>query len=294
MPTLAQYRQAIATDLGSFASGAATAGSTTNALEIASFPFKSARAIDTLYEDWYILRPAAAAADRVRSVKTYAPTTGTFYPDLAWADAPTVGEAIELHGLIEPNVEMNSLVNAALRRCFLVAEFSFNPASASDVRHSLATAAPWLDDDRLIRSVGYLAAGEDRDEIDPYSRSVRGVSETVNGTPYLNIGCYTTTTTIYVLTLKPAYAHCRASGGAYGSQSGLALDTDEAPTVASWVSAGAQVEAWQRFGHLLDASAGNRQIRDQAQAAILFTQERIRNLQVPDRTLRRVYAWGPR
>lgn len=296
MPTLANYRKQIASaDLHSYMEGAATAGSSSTVLEMATAPFKSSRAIDSQYEDWYIHRPSAVApADRVRSVATYDPSSGDFYPDLAYANAPIVGEKIELHGMIEPATEVYDLINAALKRVYVVVTFSFSPVSGTVTRHNLTALEPWLKDDRLVRQVGRLNSGQSPDEIDPFQAAVRGDTYSENGEAFLHIGAVNSSTTVYVRALKPAYYHCRPFGGVYGEQSGLFLDTDEAPVAEDLLAAAALIDAWRSFGHLLETGSNARLFRDQAQTIAAFNALVERDLVVPPRTLRRVGVWGPR
>ena len=68
-----------------------------------------------------------------------------------------------------------------------------------------------------------------------------------------------------------AYDHCRPAGGVYGDQSGLALETDEAPIERDWLASSALTVGWRRFGHILEPNANQRLIRDQASAAAWVT-----------------------
>lgn len=296
MPTLADYRKQIASaDLHAYQEGQATEGSSNSVLEMARAPFKSSRAIDSQYEDWYIHRPdSSLPSDRVRSVNSYNPLAGQFYPDLAYTEAPALGEKIELHGMIEPATEVYELINAALKRVYIVVTFAFSPMSSTVTRHNLTALQPWLKDDRLVRQVGFLASGQSVDEIDPFSKSARGDSYSENGEAFLHIGAVTPQTVVWVRALKPAYYHCRPFGGVYGSQSGLQLDSDESPVAEDLLAAGALIDAWRSFGHLLETGSNSRLFRDQAQTIATFNALVARDLQVPSRTLRRIGAWGPR
>lgn len=298
MPTLKEYRQAIADELKSFAEGTATSGSTPSMLECAAWPIKSAIDRADEYKDRYLLRPeAVAAADRVRLVKDYDPANGHLTPDLVWANSPYAdgeGEPFELHGIVEPYTEMRKIINRVLKYCPLVVEFTGTP-TADKTRHALTTAAPWLKKPAQVRQVGYLASGEDRNKVNPFDRIVRGVTAIDGNTVILDHPTHTfaATETLYVLAVKPAYFHCRASGGAWGEQSGLALDTDEAMPTEEWVTAGALIEVWRQYGHLLEQQANTRLIRDRAEAAAWFESETYDNVPVPAMTFRPHYAWGP-
>jgi hypothetical protein len=296
MPTLTQYRQRAAKELGFFASGTATSGSSVTVLECTTWPFQSSMDVDDEYVDKWLFRPAAAAADKVRYISSTDRSAGLIVPDKAWAAAPynTSGESFEIHGFVEPLTELLELINLALKRCFVVVEFTFSSSDADYTRHSLATAASWLTQESWVRQVGYLTSTEDRNEVDPFRRVLRGEVISHGKTMYLQMGARATTDVIYVKALKPAYYHCAATGAAYGTQAtGLALETDIAEPEEEWVAAGVLVEAWKRYGHILEAAANQRLVRERVEAASYFTLKTRQNLRVPRKTFHPVYAWGP-
>jgi hypothetical protein len=301
MPTLTQFRQQAAKEIGRYEEGTAVTGSSTTTLVDTAWPIKSSLNQDDLYTDYFIYRPnAAAESDKVRIVNTYTPSSGWLVADRAWLTAAYsagVGEAYELHGTIEPHTDLKELINAALKRCLIVSEFTITPVT-DQIRHSLTTAAPWFTDPNWMLSVGYTKTTDDRDEVDPYAAPVRGEVVQDGATYYLAHRGRTFSASddlIYVQSLKPAYYHCRASGGAYGSQSGLSLESDECPVAVEWVAAGTLVETWRRFGHLLEAAANQKLLRDRQEAAAWFTRLSYENIRVPQRNLRKpIMAWGPR
>jgi hypothetical protein len=70
--------------------------------------------------------------------------------------------------------------------------------------------------------------------------------------------------------LFPAYHLCRPSGGSYGAQSGLTLDTDEAIPDPQWVTAGALKEAWVTAPQTMEALAERGRIENLQQATVAF------------------------
>jgi hypothetical protein len=302
MPTLLQYRQQAAKELGRYEAGEADTGSSTTTLVDNNWPIKSSLNQDDLYTDFYLLRPNAVAVDdRVRIVATYTPASGFLVADRVWSNAPYaggVGEAYELHGIIEPYTALKELVNATLKRCLLVVEFTITPIE-DQIRHSLTAAAPWFNDPNAMLAVGWMDSTDDRDEVDPYASPIRGEVVQDGATFYLvhrgRAFSASNNDLIYCQALKPAYYHCRPAGGVYGAQSGLSLDTDECPAGVEWVAAGTLVEAWRRYGHLLEAAANQKLLRDRQEAAAWFTRLSAENIRIPDRKLKRpLVAWGPR
>lgn len=301
MPTLKQFRQAVASRLGPFVAGAATAGSQ-NLLEATAWPFKSSLVQDDLYADYFLFRPAAQAGDKTRVVAAggYAPALGRFTPDLTWTLAPANGEAFELHGLVPPVLDgvndLHALVNEALKDVLLVAEVTGTPTAEAQ-RHALTNVAGWLKEPAWVYQVGYLAQGEDRNEIDPFRRVVRGTAEIDGDVVYLNHPgrTFNATDTVWVRLVKPAYHHCRPTGGAFGAQAGLTLDTDEAPPEVEWVVAATLVQCWQRLGTVLAPGEGGRAQQEQTRAAAETDRHQQTYFQahLPERTFRPLHRWGP-
>ncbi len=297
MPTLLSYRQRAARELGYFASGTATSGSSITVLECTTWPFQSSLDSDDEYLDKWLFRPAAVnVSDKVRFVASSDRSAGTIVPDKTWTAAPYSGsgEAFEIHGFVEPLTEMTELINLALKRCFVVVEFTFSPSDVDYTRHALATAAPWLTQESWVRQVGYLTSAEDRNEVDPYGRVFRGDVVVQGKVIYLHTAARQTTDVIYVRALKPAYYHCAAAAAVYGTKAtGLTLETDISEPEEEWVAAGVLVEAWKRYGHILEASANQRLVRERVEAAAYFTLKTRQNLRVPVRTFQPIYNWGP-
>jgi hypothetical protein len=268
-----------------------------SSLEDTAWPITSSIAGSKTWQDYWILRPSAAAANKVRLVATYTPsaTAGTLQPDKVWSVAPTNGEAYELHGFFEPGTEFPTLINDGLKLCMIPVEFSFSPSSATNTRHSLATAASWLTDPVWVRSVGVLGSGQVRDSNNPYI-GIRGeayLDATANAV-YLNIGAFNTTDTIYVTALKPAYYHCAAAATPTTfTQSGLSAEGDVVPIDLEWAGYAALAEGWRRKSEILVAEANPRLVQSLAQAAALFSRwdpgwkDRLPQTLIPMR------RWGP-
>lgn len=300
MPTLLQYRQAVAPLIGPFYTGTATSGSTVSQLEATAAPFKTDLNADAFFEGYIIFRPnAAAAADKTRICKTFTASTGILQPDHAWTNAPYtggVGETFELHAVLPPVLDglndLHFLINEGLKRCPLMVEFTFQTASATAQRHSLATAAAWLTRERWVRKVGYLPSGQtDRTIYTPAELS--GWTDVDGNVIYLNGFSLDTTATVYVTAVKPAYYHCRVSGGSFGGQSGLSLETDEAVPPVEWVAQATLLEVWERLGRDVEATNGDRVQKDMAKAAVRFTRLTRLNFRETGRTFRPSFRFGP-
>lgn len=276
MTTLLQARQYVAKELGGFLASTATGGTTATLLDSA-WPVGSTLSQDDFFEDYYILRPAAAlASDRTRLVKTYAPATGTLTPDTAWTNAPVAAEAYELHGVIHPSVDLVDAINEALKRTLIRTEV-IGTTITQVMRHSLATIAPWLTDPLWVRQVGWLASTDDRNKVDPYWRIVRGQAVEDDTTNVSSVtlehpGAYWNGTEIlYVRVIKRAYDHCRPTAGVYGAQSGLVLDTDDVPINVEWLGSAALVEIWRRNSQVMETASAKLQVPNLQDAAARFS-----------------------
>jgi hypothetical protein len=312
----------------------ATSGSTETQLVSSAYPIRSGMAISSSLLDRPIYRPTAALElDRNRYVMTYDPPSGTITPDLPWATAmffsdegntyadlenytyadlegfpvenlyedlegvgeAGIGERFEILGPFDAPTT-HRLLNDGLKQCWLIVEVACQPADDS-ARHNLGVVANWLQDTLDVLQVGYLAEGEDRNAFDPFERIVQGQVERDGGDFYLNTGMRTfkSTETLYLRCLKRAYDHCRPVDGFYGQQSGLLLETDEAPVEREWLCASALTIAWRRFGHMLEPLANQRLIRDQQTAAAWFSDETRKHFSapLPARTLHRKRQFGP-
>jgi hypothetical protein len=289
--TLTAYRRRAAQEIGPFHVSTATGGSTTAVLKDSQWPVKNMSDVSDLYVDQFIYRPNAGVNDRERGIRLYDPSAGLLTPDVAYGVAPVLGEVYEIHGVIRP-AKLHEHINAALKRIPLVVEFSFNPTSSTDRRHSLATVAPWLRSEDWVYGVGCLGSRLDRNKYTPsrvYGEAVRD-----GGTVYLDIGCFDTSDTLYVTALKPAYYHCRPAGGAFGDQAGLVLEDDEAVPVEELVAYGAASAAWLGLVHELGDDGARRVAKDLSLADQQFVSEARNFFREPDRTFFKRKHWGPR
>ena len=309
----------------------ATSGSDLTHLYCDAYPIKSGIPQQDQLIDRPLYRPGAVQqTDRHRYVQAYDPAQGLITPDLAWALPPLAdpgtgtqyqdleaftyaeletqiyddlentglagfGERFEILGPFDVPTT-HRLINDGLKQCWLIVEVVCLPTPMKS-RHDLSVACPWLQDPSDILQVGWLMDYDDRDLIDPFENVVRGMVERDGGTFYLNTGTTTFVdgSVLYLRCLKRAYDHCRASGGTFGEQSGLFLETDEAPIERDWCASSALVIGWRRFAHILEPMANQRLVRDQAAAAAWFT-DRTREhftAPLPGRTLRRRRYFGP-
>lgn len=280
---------------GPFHSGTTTSGTTTGALEDTAFPIKSTISQDSFWKDVWAFMPSVTAADQVRVVKTYSPTAGTLTPDLAYGSAYT-STAYELHSVIEPGTDAPRFINEALKQLFIPSEFSFTPANATNQRHSLAVAAPWLTNHLWIRRVGVLKATDDRNAMDPYQHSagLMGNAYMDGGVCYLDIGARSTSDTVYVQCLKPAYYHCATVAlPTYGSQSGLILDTDTVDPAVSleWIGFSALAVGLREYE--TNQALSDRVTLSQKKAEAEALAQNPMYVNTMPRIFRRKRHWGP-
>src|SRR5262245_60032011 len=311
MPSLAQYRSTFSVECGPYIGPEsytvrAMSGSSTTQLICHAYPIQSGiPQMDSLI-DRPLYRPTASQpTDRDRYVKHYDPSLGLIEPDLAWALSPVptpggtlyqeleaytyadlenfiyddiegtgltgIGERFEVLGPFDAPTT-HRLINDGLKNCWLVVEVVAIPTENTS-RHDLSVAAPWLQDPTDVLQVGVLNQTDDRNLSDPYANLVYGQVDRDGGTFYFNTGnrTFLSTEYLYLRCLKRAYDHCRAATGTFGGQSGLTLETDEAPVERDWLASSALVIAWRRYGHLLEPLANQRLIRDQVGAAAWFT-----------------------
>ncbi len=335
MPSLQQYRSSFSTEAGPYIGPEsyevrAMGGSDLTKLVCTIYPIQSGIPQQDTLIDRPLYRPnATQQVDRNRYVMGYAPSTGTITPDIDWAVAPYsdaagttygfmeaftyhdleqyiyqdlegsgingIGERFEVLGPFDVPTS-HRLINEGLRHCWVVVEVACVPTSLT-TRHDLNAVAPWLIDTGDVLQVGLLANGEDRNLQDPFERRVRGTVERDGGHFYLNTypQTFNEGDLIYLRCLKRAFDHCRASGGVFGDQQGLSLETDEAPIERGWVAAAALVAGWRQFGHLLEPAANQRLIRDQASAVAAFN-DLVREHLVADMPQKKLYrqrAFGP-
>jgi hypothetical protein len=309
----------------------AMGGSTTTQLFCKAYPIQSGIPQQDQLIDRPLYRPnAVQETDKHRYVQAYDPAQGLITPDLGWALSPIADSVLGtqyqnleaftyagMESLIYQDLEntglagfgerfevlgpfdvptTHRLINDGLKNCWLVVEVACVPTPLMN-RHDLSVVCPWLQDPSDVLQVGVLHPPDDRNRIDPFENVVRGMVERDGSTHYLNTGTTTFVDgdTLYLRCLKRAYDHCRASGGEFGEQAGLTLETDEAPVERAWAAAAALTIAWRRFAHLLEPQANQRLIRDQATAAAWFTDETRKHFTapLPQRTLRRRRYFGP-
>ena len=335
MPTRSEYRRALAVECGPYVGPEsydvrATSGTDTTKLVCSAYPIRSGIAQNDLLTDRPLYRPNSVRNDdRDRYVLSYDPPTGTITPDLDWtfaALAPPgpstyayleaftyggmetalyqdleqlgdagIGEHFEILGPFD-SPTMHQLINDGLKQTWLVVEVPCTPTPGAS-RHIMSLVAPWLQETSNVRQAGVLAAGEDRNLNDPFERIVYGEVERDGGDFYFNTGSRTFNDgdTIYLRCYKRAFDHCRMSGGVFGDQSGLNLETDEAPVMREWLVSAALVIGWRRFSHLLEPLANQRLTRDQATAAVWFNDQTHKHFTAvqPQLTLRRARMFGP-
>jgi hypothetical protein len=217
------------------------------------------------------------------------------YEELEDVGATGIGERFEVLGPFDVPT-LHQLINDGLKQCWMVVEVACAPTPGAS-RHSLEMVTPWLQDVNHIRQAGALATGEDRNQSDPFESLVYGRVELDGGYFYFNTGSRTFNSgdVIYLRCYKRAYDHCRPSGGTFGDQSGLAIETDEAPIERDWLAASALTIGWRRFGHLLEPQANARLIRDQVTAAAWFTDRSRQHFTAvaPSLTFRPARRFGP-
>lgn len=291
MPTLTEYRQFAAKEAGRFVTGTSTTGGTTTTMVVTSLI--SSLSQDNLYSDWWLYLPTASAGDKVRVVASSTASTGTITVDRVFSGATVANsKTFELHGMARPfaddlteTMDWTQLINDGLKRCFLPVEFTITP-TANQNRHSLTGSQSWLTNENWVREVGYLVSGEDRNNVDPYgNRRIFGKPEKLSNLVYaVHRGrTFGTNETIYVRAIKPAYYHCRATGGTFGEQSGLALEADEAEVQIEWAAYAALTEMARRAGVVVAQEAKDR-IRDNERrwASLFSYYDRLHSRSLPD------------
>ncbi len=298
MPTLQQVRRFVLPLLGPYISGTITGGTVASLVSVLA-PFKSSVLSDDTYKDQIIYLPARSVPDNERIVSEYTAATGTFVPDTDWAVAPSAGTFELSSGLLSitaPDSGLHALINDALRRLFIIEEFTLSPV-ALQTRHSLTSAAAWLTNADWVRQVGVLAAGEDRNKVNPYRRSVRGRPIKIGPTVYLDHPSYTfnAADTLYVKALAPAYDRCADTGSpTVFTASGMGDESDVCQPSVERVGWATVVEAHLRLGNVLSDNADKRVQRNLAVAAQMVTKFNRDELQDEPHRFREVHAWGPR
>ncbi len=249
--------------------------------------------MDEQWRDAWLLRPnAALAADKVRIVDTYTPSTGTFLLDNAYTNSPS-GEVYEIHTVVEPLTAMLNIINEGLKRCMVETEITATPVALDQV-HALTTVAPWLERKSWVRQVGYLGVNDNRAQISPYTRLVRGEAYEAYGIVYIDHPgrAFLATDILYIRAMKPAYNACTNAAGV--AQSGLVLETDKVPINFEWAGWAAVIEGWRRYSQVLETSAKTRMIPSRAEAAAMFSDKTKDNCRWPLLTFRPLLWGGPR
>lgn len=286
--SLRAVRRAVAPWTGYFLASTANSGTVSSLVDL-KHPVRSSNFQEDMLIGKWLLRPDSTANDRVRLVAEngYVPLQGTLQPDSDWSAVPLAGEVYEIHGGIEPWDDLNGLVNTALMRCYVVAEFPVD-AEYQATRHGLNLAAPWLQEAAHVRRLGYLYPWESRNRYDPYVRPFFWEAVDDEGKVYVEHGprTFDQAETIFVQAIKPAYFSCRTTaGGAFGERSGLAADTHEAPVATEWLAAATLVEYWDRIaGQLPEDDKQARQALDrQTRWAAVFDTLTAKYLHLPAR-----------
>lgn len=286
---LAHYRRQIARETGVFVGSTVRSG-TRSYLVDDRYPIKSSLDQADLYAGKWLLRPRAVLEEdkvRIVSERGYDPSTGTLRPDSSWVNAPATDEPYEIHGTIEPWEQMIDLINAGLKRCMVVVDVAV-PAVAGANRVSLRDIAPWLQDARWVRQVGWLPLAHTFETFDPYWAPFRGTVEP-NGAGFtlrwdhmwLGGG-----SNLAIKCLKRGYDHCRVDGlGVFGEQSGLWAEDHEALPVPEWVAAGALVEFFERYGDVVAGGSREEVELNQKKAAARFDRMTREYFNVPPYTL---------
>jgi len=296
--TLTQIRQFVGQEmggqgLGGFLASTATSGSSTTLVDT-TWPVKTTLVVDEQWKDAWIFRPAAVAADKVRIVDTYTPSTGTFTVDNPYGVAPVAAEAYEIHTVIEPLTAMLNIINEGLKRCMIETEIAATPVALDQV-HCVTTIAPWLEKKSWVRQVGYLGVNDNRAQISPYTRVVRGEAYEADGVVYLDHPgrAFLATDVLYIRAMKPAYAAVTNAAGTAQS-TGFVLETDKCPVNLEWAGWAAVIEGWRRYGQILETGAKTRLIPTRAEAAAMFSDKTKDNCRWPLLTFRPLLFGGPR
>lgn len=113
--------------------------------------------------DMYVLRrgylasgtavPGYVASDRIRTAKTYTPTSGTVEVDRAYITPPVANELVEFHHL-EPARELRASVLAGLARCWFMDRVTVTLSGAAAER-DLTGSAYWIINPRQVYRAHY-------------------------------------------------------------------------------------------------------------------------------------------
>jgi len=298
VPTLRDYRERTADELGAWGVVHATAGGTGAYVEVAASPIKSLTLQSKRFEGWYLHRPDASepSGDRDRRVKVpggYDPANGRLSPDLAYATNVQIGERVELFRILG-GTDLNRAVNEGLKECPCVVETVF-AAPPGPTRRLLIGGRGFLHHPRDVLRVGLLSPGSDPAQYDPYKARQRLEVEQNRGSWYLTGRGLPSQGSIYVESVGSFYDACRNSPlDQFGAVSGLSTDTSECEADPEWVAAAALVWAWRHFASVLEPAANARVVRSRGEAAAWFSSCSDRNWERPVRTVRApAKLWGP-
>lgn len=296
MATLATYRRTLGPLLGVFEQGTADAGSNSLTTVVCTTALASGASLKepsftaAMFNGKWLYMPGAAADDKSRLIKAtsgYEPSSGTLTVGRAFsADPDTLSDrTFEITAMFS-GTDLNTLIGEGLKKCFVVVEFTFTVASSSTRRHNLTTTASWLTKPQWVYQIGKLSSSQSRDEVNPFDYVYRGKAPQGDGSAvYIEDVAFATTDTIYVKAIKPAYFHCRPTAGTFGAQSGLSLETDEAPCDAEWVAWAAIVAAEKRLARLEQGGRVSQEaMASRAIAAGEFAKHRTLNFHPPRRT----------
>lgn len=303
MASLTTYRRTLAPLLGVFETGTADAGasSTTQLVSTTGLAsgarLKSTAFAESLFDGKWLYLPGAAADDRSRLIKPsggYDPTTGALLPDQPWSADPDLlaDRTFEVTSLFS-GPDLNALLNAALKRIFVVRDLTLTVAHQNVRKHQLNAGATWLKSHAWVYQLGHLAAGESWTgtatvpATDPYCRRKTGKGYDRAGEVWIEGPAWLPTDTVYALCACRAYDLCRPAAGTFGAQSGLALETDEAPVDETWLAWVAIVEAKNALDHLERVGEATAEaLRSRQMAAARVSELTRRYWDEPERTFR--------
>lgn len=285
MPTLTTYRRDVSRLAGTYEQGVSTSAGEVSRMICTNHPFITTVTDDASWVDKWLYRPSSSSSsDRQRLIASMSTSSGYFVPDKAWGQEAGNAETFEVSGAPLSPLDIIQCVNEGLERCWVVVEFTFTVASNLTRMHSLA-ATTWLTEPRNVFQVGVLPTGQTRTEYDPFTRGARrGVATKINGIVYLEGPTFNTTDTVYVKALKRAYDHCKVSAGTFGGQSGLALESDEAPVQSEWLAQAALLKMYDRLDPTVGVSERADLDRMRAMAVQRFSRLTNAYLEVPERT----------
>ncbi len=275
--SLTNIRQTAGRFLGGFDSGSVNSSGNSATTAVIS-KYVTSLSVSSQFVDWYFCCPALTTTDaQSRVVSSFTPSTGTLTLDRAYSGSTALNSALfEVHALVPPE-QWVTLINDALKNLVVLTEFTFTP-SADVIRHDMTTSNTWLTNPMWVRQLGFLGTNETRTKNNPYNnRWIRGWAESEALSVYLNTPNRTVSTgeTWYARVFKPAYFHCRPSGGNYGDQSGLSLETDECPIEPEFVAWAAICMAFQQ--NILDWGTGDpdmaRKREDALKACMKYAQK---------------------